>query len=96
VSDHTTSIFRKVKVKRKKRSISDKCPDPEAHEKGDLLLPCDHFGKPLTDTDRLNWMMTAPHDDIYIRYAKGVPFIDMDRESIDAAIRASRASRKEK
>jgi hypothetical protein len=24
VSDHTTSIFRKVKVKRKKRSISDK------------------------------------------------------------------------
>ena len=65
-----------------------KCPDPEAHEKGDLLFPCDHFGKPRSDTDRLNWIMTAPHDEIYIRYSKGVPFINMDREAIDAAIAA--------
>lgn len=26
----------------------NKCPDPEAHEKGDILLPCDHL--PAADT----------------------------------------------
>ena len=46
--------------------------------------------KRITDKQRLDWIMSAPHDDIHIRYAKGVPFIDMDRQAIDAAINASR------
>jgi hypothetical protein len=67
VSDHTTSIFRKVKVKRKKRSISDK------EKRGICLsLACGLYG----------W-----------QHQKGCPFYPAPT---GAAIRASRASRKEK
>jgi hypothetical protein len=72
VSDHTTSIFRKVKVKRKKRSISDK-----ERAVVDAALKENRCRCALFDCKHLIALWDAS-------------------EALDAAIRASRASRKEK